>query len=571
MKAGLFSIFALSNIYFAKESLDYFGTPAHLNLFMHTWSLGVEEQFYLVFPALLWISGYASRQPKGRYFLFAAQGFLSVLSLALYVWLSKHFFAVSYFMMPSRFWELTIGCLTALGCLRSPQLGGKTLDLTPWVSFIIIAITLLTSADLHIYTTPAIVISTALLILTLQPSHLLYRLLTLRSVLMVGLMSYSLYLWHWSVLALAHRTIGVHWWTTPLLLALILSVAASSYFLVERPLRQAEWSASKLVSVGFGLIAAACTAGAIIVLQSGLGGLLYTGTSISMAAKGVQTLQDNKWYAGSLQWRPRDCILTSNDEVGKEIDADKCTLRGIKNAASTRHFLVIGNSFSAAEFEMYSTLSEAGLGSVIATSTWGASSIRELPNASPWAKANAYYWGSVVPTLTSHLGSGDFVIMINDLSDLTPEVMNSETLDRLALLKAGLLRLTMELRRREVQVIFQLQNPLVREAGCTPDMAKQQWFNTFDASSRCQYYSKVRSIQRIRPLYEVLVDLQSTNPNFHVLDLLPVLCPGDVCRFYNEQGVFLYRDEWSHPSIEANYLTRPAFLSVVNGAIASPR
>jgi len=108
MKAGLFSIFGLSNIYFAKESLDYFGTPAHLNLFMHTWSLGVEEQFYLVFPALLWISGYASRQPKGRYFLFAAQGFLSVLSLALYVWLSKLFFAVLYFMMPSRFWELTI-------------------------------------------------------------------------------------------------------------------------------------------------------------------------------------------------------------------------------------------------------------------------------------------------------------------------------------------------------------------------------------------------------------------------------------------------------------------------------
>src|SRR5262249_59524032 len=215
---------------------------------------------------------------------------------------------------------------------------------------------------------------------------------------------------------------------------------------------------------------------------------------------------------------------------------------------SARHFLVIGNSFSAAEFEMYSALSEGGLGSVVATSSWGASPVRELPNQTPWAKANAYYWNNVVPTLTSHLGNGDFLIMINDLSELTPTAKNPETADHLALLKAGLIQLAKELRQKGVQIIFQSPTPLMREAQCTPDMARPQWFNMGGTPS-CLYYSESQSIKRIQPLSDVLEDVRSTNPNFHVLNLFPVLCPEDVCRFDNRQGVILYRDG-SHPSIE---------------------
>jgi hypothetical protein len=63
--------------------------------------------------------------------------------------------------------------------------------------------------------------------------------------------------------------------------------------------------------------------------------------------------------------------------------------------------------------------------------------------------------------------------------------------------------------------------------------------------------------------------VQAANPNFHVLDLLSVFCPEDVCKFYNNRGVFLYRDEYSHPSIEADYLSRPIFLDVVKKALAA--
>jgi hypothetical protein len=119
-----------------------------------------------------------------------------------------------------------------------------------------------------------------------------------------------------------------------------------------------------------------------------------------------------------------------------------------------------------------------------------------------------------------------------------------------------------------MQIIFQSQNPLMRETQCTPDMAKPQWFSG-DRSSRCRYYSKLQSLRRIRPLIEILGDVQNINPSFHVLDLFPVMCPGDVCRYYDEHGIYLYRDQFSHPTVEANYLARPLFLSVVNRAIAS--
>ena len=235
-------------------------------------------------------------------------------------------------------------------------------------------------------------------------------------------MSYSLYLWHWSILSLSRWTVGIQWWSTPIELGAILGFAALSYKFIERPLRRVPWSKRKLGTLAYGLIAVGCSAGAINYLKKGA---FYTGTPVKMAAKGVETLMDDKGFGTQIQWSARDCVLSSDNDVGKKISADRCTL-GTSVAAGRRRFLVIGNSFSAAEFEMYSALSEAGLGSVVATSSWGASPVPEIPNNSPWAKANAYYWNNVVPRLISLLGVGDFVIMINDLSNLTPAVTNPE-------------------------------------------------------------------------------------------------------------------------------------------------
>jgi hypothetical protein len=334
-----------------------------------------------------------------------------------------------------------------------------------------------------------------------------------------------------------------------------------TYSFVEDPLRRASWSASKLATIGLALLAAVCSGAFLYLLNGKFRGVLYAGTSVQMVAQGVESMIADKWHAGNLIWPARDCVLSSDNEVGKPIDFDICKLK--EPVARAPAFLVVGNSFSAAEFEMYSALAEAGAGSVIATSSFGASAVPELPPmAGPYARASDYYWNSVFPRLSSRLEQGDVLIMINDLYDLTPKRVTPEVRQKLSLLRSSLSRIAKELQTRGIEILFQTQNPLFREANCTPDRAKAQWFKLHAAG--CNYYTKAYSLERIRGLYEALDDLGAENPNFHILDLFPVLCPGDLCQFNTSQGVPLYRDEWSHMSVEASYLARPLFVSVVN-------
>ncbi len=135
--------------------------------------------------------------------------------------------------------------------------------------------------------------------------------------------------------------------------------------------RRSTW---KRRTIGYGLAAVACSAGAIIFLQNGHEGDLRAGAPAQLAAN-VETTADTQWRAGKPQWPAGDC-------VGK-LDRNPCTL-GAAPGYDQRTVLVIGNSFSAAEF-VYSALTEAGLGSVTGTFPRNAPTVREIPNHSSWA------------------------------------------------------------------------------------------------------------------------------------------------------------------------------------------
>jgi SGNH domain (fused to AT3 domains) len=215
---------------------------------------------------------------------------------------------------------------------------------------------------------------------------------------------------------------------------------------------------------------------------------------------------------------------------------------------------------------MYSVLAESGLGAVTATSSFGASPVPEIKNTGPWSKANDHYWGDVMPNLLSRLNEGDIIILINDVAGFSPIATSIGSQDSLIQLRSGLDRLAKELDKKGIQLIFQSADPFIREARCTPEMANPQWFN-IGTTPPCNYYTKTLSLERREPLQGALKAVQSANRNFQILDLYPILCPGDICAFYNSQGVFLYRDEFSHLSIAADYLARPLLLAAVNKAI----
>lgn len=112
--AGTWALFGFSNIHLFGQSVDYFAQSTELNPFAHTCSLGVEEQFYLVFPILLWLSGFNCQGAKGTRNLLILLLSLAAVSLFCFLYLYKPNQSAAYFLMSSRFWEIAAGCLYLL-------------------------------------------------------------------------------------------------------------------------------------------------------------------------------------------------------------------------------------------------------------------------------------------------------------------------------------------------------------------------------------------------------------------------------------------------------------------------
>ena len=111
------ALYGWSNNRFAAKATDYFGLDSNLNPLSHTWSLGVEEQFYLIFPLLLLLIGVGRRRA-----IPILLG-LVIASLLLSLWWTREAPILAFFLMPSRFWELSAGSVLLLAQLQGFKAG----------------------------------------------------------------------------------------------------------------------------------------------------------------------------------------------------------------------------------------------------------------------------------------------------------------------------------------------------------------------------------------------------------------------------------------------------------------
>src|SRR5690606_7356044 len=131
-------------------------------------------------------------------------------------------------------------------------------------------------------------------------------------------------------------------------------------------------SKNRLVTLAYGGGAAALVSITIALLLKPLDGVLYVGDKPDMVAIGVSSLADPYYMSDAKYiWGGADCVLSGNDEVGKIISVENCTLGDFHNAE--KRVLVIGNSFSAAFVQAFDELVEKDGFAITVTSSWGAS------------------------------------------------------------------------------------------------------------------------------------------------------------------------------------------------------
>ncbi len=277
LRTGLTSLFGLSNLYLLKQSTDYFAQSTELNVFTHTWTLGVEKQFYILFPFLIWFSGFGRQTKNGARNLFLIVGALTIASLIGFIYLYPINQPAAYFLMPTRFWEIASGCLLFIGSQKIKFIEKFLEKVPPLLLIILIIGVMYLPISLATTSTFAVVVFSLVLIASLKKGTASYTFFKNSRIVYIGLISYSLYLWHWGVLAISRWTIGIHWWSLPFQVALIFGLAIASYRYIETPLRKGNWFGKRWKSIVVGGGVLVTILGALIALEKPLKGKLYTG------------------------------------------------------------------------------------------------------------------------------------------------------------------------------------------------------------------------------------------------------------------------------------------------------
>lgn len=231
----------LSNVWFIRNTGDYFAAASEENPFLHTWSLAVEEQFYFLWPLLVY--GYV-RVRRSEHGLVLFLGLVSAISFAASAVSTPRLPVLAFFGMPTRAWEFGIGAIAAIVPRNSFASSERGVSAMAWAGAISLVASLVIldkgiSFPGYLAVVPTFA-AIALLIAGAAGSRSWpIVLLTSAPLQTAGRVSYSIYLWHWPALVLATHLvphIGLPGKAVALGVSLILAIAC--YTVVERPIRQ---------------------------------------------------------------------------------------------------------------------------------------------------------------------------------------------------------------------------------------------------------------------------------------------------------------------------------------------
>ncbi len=335
-KSLLSALFSVSNFFFwSKEG--YFDDSLASAPLLHTWSLSVEEQFYIVFPILVLLL-----KAKSRLFRSAALISISVLSLLVAGYATFKTPDAAFYLLPFRWWELGIGVILALRLIPIPRswLVGNLIAAMGLVLVLLPMAAYDSETPFPGFAALVPCIGAAMVIHAGEARHasLVGRLLGWLPVRFIGLISYSMYLWHWPLIAFQNSNgiffINSFKLSSKLgLLAIIFVVSVASWYFIERPTRR--WGAlypKRVIPAGIlagGIVAA--LAGAVLVE----GGFLnrYPQEAARFAS---YPIDDDSHF------RPKECFLIGSDKLS-DFDPKTC----LSISRDKPNYLLVGDSHAA--------------------------------------------------------------------------------------------------------------------------------------------------------------------------------------------------------------------------------
>lgn len=346
------TVLFVPNILFSKEA-GYFDVAAATKPLLHTWSLGVEEQFYICFPIAIWIVSRWGRRATTLIVCFAA-----IVSFALSMYGVARRPDAAFYLPHFRAWELLLGALIALPAIPSVAHTG--------VRNLLSAAGLIAVITCFFFYTPATpfpglaaavpCLGTALVIYANEVSPTItVPLLSFRPLVAIGLISYSLYLWHWPLLVFSQQYLGrpLRAWEATLVVLAAIAMAALSWKFVEQPFRKRTVGATRPSLFRNSAMAAAFLLGLAVaaIVERGFPRRLPPEALI---------------YAEGKQDQDRDLARCINIPIARIEQGNLCRLG---SSAARPAFIVWGDSQAAAIAPAFQALAnQAG------TSGWLASS-----------------------------------------------------------------------------------------------------------------------------------------------------------------------------------------------------